>query len=218
MTPYFTAFVLAALATTDMAVAQGPTVPKLPACPASDLIGEGDAVKVYLFELTTTRDDEWAKSRQPQPATANFALRSELSGVLNVGADGFLFLPLLGSIKAAQLAPDALASAIGAKFKDTFGHDATVNLFISARRPIFIVGYVKNPGRYEFMQGMTLMHAVALAGGALRSTLPSDSLDEGRPKYAIARAHREGAPVQADAEALSPLCPGDLVRILRPDR
>ena len=211
-------FLFATLATSQIAFAQAPSRLQLPACPASSLIGAGDTVKVFLFERTSSRDDEWTKSRQPQPATASFALRSELSGELNVSPEGFLFLPLLGNIKASSLAPDALARAIALKFRDTFGHEATVHLSISARKPIFIVGYVKNPGRYDFLQGMTLMHAIAMAGGAHRSSLPGYRPDEDHEKYAIAREVPEGLPVQVGVEALTPLCPGDLVRILQPDR
>ena len=214
----FTGFIYAIFVSTRVAVAEIAPYPHLPDCPVLGLVGSGDTIKLYLYEQASSRDDEWRSSRQVKPVMGSFALRSELSGDLHVSADGFLFLPLLGNIRAASLAPDALARAIVEKFRDTFGHEATVHLSISARKPIFIVGYVKNPGRYDFVQGMTLMHAIAVAGGAQRVSYPIDRVEKEQEKYAIARSDLGGLLVQMDAEALTPLCPGDLARVLRPDR
>ena len=40
-----------------------------------------------------------------------------------------------------------------------------VNLQVMNYRPFFILGEVKNPGSYSFINGMTVVNAVALAGG-----------------------------------------------------
>ena len=189
--------------------------PSLAPCPSSELVGEGDTIKLFVFERIASRDEDWTKSREAQPAGSSFVLRSEVSGEMSVGADGFIFLPLLGNIKVAGASPASVSRDIGEKFKEIFGQEPRINLAIAHRKPVFVVGHVKNPGRYDYMQGMTLMHAVAVAGGVLRSVQTSRG-GEGQ-RYSIAREDREGMMEQAGADALSPLCPGDLVRIMQPD-
>ena len=198
--------------------AQASAPQRLRACAPPDLVAEGDTIKLFVFEKLTSRDEDWAKSREAKPASGSFALRSELSGEMTVGPDGFMFLPLLGNLKAAGVTPDAVSKSVGEKFREIFGHDASVNLTIFRRKPVFVVGYVKNPGRYDFMQGMTLMHAISVAGGVLRPSAPAVQAAGDAAKFFIAREDREGMVEQASAEALSPLCPGDLVRIMQPDQ
>jgi len=192
--------------------AQAPAGRRLSPCSAPGLITAGDTLKLFVFERTSSRDDDWTKSRDARPGATSFALRSDLSGDMGVGAEGFLFLPLLGAIKAAGFVPESVATTIGARFKEIFERDPMVNLTVLQRRPVFVVGYVKNPGRYDYMQGMTLMHGVAIAGGVVRPTMRPTL--EAEQKYLIARQNQEGVMEQAEAEALTPLCPGDLVRIV----
>ena len=37
------------------------------------------------------------------------------------------------------------------------------------RQPVYVLGPVKNPGAYKYAPGMTVLHAVALAGGLDRA-------------------------------------------------
>ena len=40
-----------------------------------------------------------------------------------------------------------------------------MNIVDVARQPIYVVGKVKNSGSFDYTPGMTVLHAIALAGG-----------------------------------------------------
>jgi protein involved in polysaccharide export with SLBB domain len=71
---------------------------------------------------------------------------------------------------------------------------------VLTRRPIYVVGEVAQPGEYEYVSGMTLMNAVALAGGY---TYRAD-----RSSVRISRDH-----CVREASADSRLLPGAVIRV-----
>lgn len=105
-------------------------------------LGPGDRVRITVF-------------RQP-----------DLSGEFRLDGQGMLALPLAGEIKAGGLTTRALEQAIATRLRDA-GY--LVNPQVSAQvltyRPFYIVGEIRRPGEYEYKSGMTVVNAVALAGG-----------------------------------------------------
>ncbi len=63
-------------------------------------------------------------------------------------------------------APTELESTVaGALKKSGMLRDPTVAAEVIAYRPIFVLGEVNKPGQYPYQPGMTVVTAVAVAGG-----------------------------------------------------
>jgi polysaccharide export outer membrane protein len=91
---------------------------------------------------------------------------------------GTISLPLLGEVKARGLTPAALSREIKEAFqKQRLLVDPFVQVDIREYRPFFISGSVAQPGSYAFKPGITVRHALAMAGGfkafAIGDTAPA---------------------------------------------
>ena len=89
-----------------------------------------------------------------------------LSGEFTVGAAGTVALPLVGAIAAGALTSRELENAIEDQLREQdYFLDPDVSIQVLTHRPFYVVGEVAQPGVYEYVAGMTLANAVALAGG-----------------------------------------------------
>jgi Periplasmic protein involved in polysaccharide export len=88
-----------------------------------------------------------------------------LSGEYLIGQDGNLSLPLIGNIKAGGLTPFQLQEELAAAYKNGYLKDPKITAEVISARPFFIMGEVRNPGQYPFVSGLTVLNAVATAGG-----------------------------------------------------
>ncbi len=94
----------------------------------------------------------------------------ELSGEVLVGPDGFLRLPLIGSVMAAGLTLDELTArlekALGEYLREPRITIALKQFSPFARR-VYVLGAVKAPGAYSLPLGTasTVLDAITLAGG-----------------------------------------------------
>lgn len=138
----------------------------------STRIGRGDKVKLAFYELLKSQDDKWGVDRKhlQQPSKA-FQLRTELSNEYTVQDDGTISIPLLGVFSVDGRKSAELQRQLECSFEAFFGGSGFVNVLSVAKQPIYIVGKVKNAGSYTFTPGMTVMHAVALAGGFDKSPM-----------------------------------------------
>jgi polysaccharide export outer membrane protein len=88
-----------------------------------------------------------------------------LSGEYLISQDGKLSLPLVGNVKAAGLTVIQLQDEISAAYKNGYLKDPKVSAEVISARPFYIMGEVRNPGQYPFVAGLTVLSAVATAGG-----------------------------------------------------
>lgn len=88
-----------------------------------------------------------------------------LSRGYTVDHDGFITVPLIGTVKARGLTTRDLESSITAQLASDFVRDPQVTVDIQQNRPFFIHGEVKTAGQYPYVSGMTVETAVAIAGG-----------------------------------------------------
>jgi polysaccharide export outer membrane protein len=89
-----------------------------------------------------------------------------LTGQFGVEDSGEIAIPLLGSLHVAGLTTSQLASTIEAQLREkNLIRNPSVSTEIVAYRPIYVLGEVSKPGEYPFRPGMTVLAAVALAGG-----------------------------------------------------
>lgn len=93
-----------------------------------------------------------------------------LGGEFEVAADGTVTVPSLGAIDVSGYTADELGAEIARRLQTKLGlrdaPDASVQ--VTAYPPIYIVGNVSTPGQYDYRPGMTVVQALALAGGEQR--------------------------------------------------
>lgn len=101
---------------------------------------------------------------------------------------GKVSLPLLGDVEARGLTPAALSQNIKQAFQEQkLLVDPFVQVDIKEHRPFFISGAVAQPGSYPYKPGITVRHALAIAGGFKVVTLGNE---EPALKIADLRAER----------------------------
>ena len=91
---------------------------------------------------------------------------SEISRVVPVRPDGMISLPLVGEIKAAGLTPLQLQDQISASLKKVMSDPQVTVMVTEVRSLTFnVVGHVLKPGYYPLTRRMTVLDAIAMAGG-----------------------------------------------------
>ena len=97
---------------------------------------------------------------------------------MQIDASGRLSFPLVGVIKAAGRTPDELAEEIEDRLRGRFVRQpqVTVNLEETVSQVITVDGEVAKPGLFPVVGRMTLMRAVATAGGTDESASLQDVL------------------------------------------
>lgn len=96
----------------------------------------------------------------------NFIYNTELNTEQMIRPDGYVSLPLLGEVKAEGKTPGTLDKEINESYKDQLKQPgANVVVRSLYHRKIFIHGEVGKPGTIEMPGPMTVMEAVAMAGG-----------------------------------------------------
>lgn len=89
-----------------------------------------------------------------------------LTGEYVISSDGKISLPLVGNVSAAgetvKQFQDLLVSTY---LNGGYLKDPKITAEVVSARPFFILGEVKIPGQYPCLNGMTVMNAVATAGG-----------------------------------------------------
>ena len=97
----------------------------------------------------------------------------DLSGEFVVDDAGFVRLPLIGQIAAAGRTVRQLEGDIASKLGAQYLKDPRVSIEVVNYRPFYIIGEVNKPGEYPFVAGMSVMNAVAMAGGSV-SMMPEE--------------------------------------------
>ena len=78
---------------------------------------------------------------------------------------GTISYPFLGEVKASGLTIGGLEDLITRELKGDYLINPRVSVRILEYRKFFVNGQVKSPGGYPYQPGMTVRHAVSLAGG-----------------------------------------------------
>ena len=97
-----------------------------------------------------------------------FWKEKELSAEVVVRPDGKISLPMLNDVRAVGLTPEQLAKVIeqaATKFVRDGG--ATVMVKEVRSRKVYVIGEVSRPGTFQLASEMTVLQAIAEAGGFL---------------------------------------------------
>lgn len=91
--------------------------------------------------------------------------QEDLSGEFQVDGEGRVSLPLVGNVQLGDLTIREAEAAIADKLQPDYLRNPRVSVQVVNYRPFYILGEVKQPGGYPYVDGMTVVQAVALAGG-----------------------------------------------------
>jgi len=151
----------------------------------------------------------------PEDATIDYAVGTgdklrvivfgepDLSGEFDVSGSGNVALPLIGQVRARDLTLSQFEDAIEAKFREGYLNNPRVSVEVLNYRPFYIYGEVENSGQYPYTNGMTVLNAVAVAGGyTYRANQTSVYITRG-----------EGDEVEYPASTSVKVLPGDVVRV-----
>ncbi|AWI82721.1 hypothetical protein CEW88_02990 [Alloyangia pacifica] len=94
--------------------------------------------------------------------------KPEMSGNFQVRADGQIAMHLLGPIDVAGLTMRQVEERIETEARERFSSRESVVVDMLEYRDVFVLGAVDTPGAYEFRPGLTVMKAIAMAGGIER--------------------------------------------------
>jgi polysaccharide export outer membrane protein len=127
----------------------------------------------------------------------------DLSGEFSISSIGTISMPLIGEVQAAGKTLSDIRSTITQKLSDGYMKNPKVSIEVQGYRPFFIVGEVLKPGSYNYVNGMRVINAVALAGGY---TYRADKTDI-RLRHAAAGSQEEHAQEDTTVQ------PGDVITI-----
>lgn len=123
------------------AVAADDAAPSGEAAPPMYTLGTGDQLRITVYG------------------------EEKLTGQYTVGSDGTVAMPLIGNVNANGQTVLQLQTAIAAALSHGFVRDPHVSVEMLNYRPFFILGEVNKPAQYPYVEQMTVMQAVATAGG-----------------------------------------------------
>jgi polysaccharide export outer membrane protein len=104
-------------------------------------LGVGDRLKIIVFE---------------EPS---------LSGEFVVGATGTISLALIGEVNVIDRSITEVERSLEASFSQGFLRNPRVAVEVASYRPFFILGEVNAPGQYPYLNGLTVLNAIATAQG-----------------------------------------------------
>ena len=138
----------------------------------------------------------------------------DLNGTMTVAQDGRINVSLLGSVRAAGLTLAQLDDSLTTRYSSYFRNfDLAVVLVESSARNVYVLGQVRNPGRFAFGSGDRVVHSLVLAGGLMETARENSIILMRRDPEGTDHAYRlDFARLH---QALAPkdiyLQPGDLV-------
>lgn len=132
---------------------------------------------------------------------------NSLSGDFTLDPSGNIYLPLVGNVSASGMTAKTLARRIEELLrKDNYLQDPKVAVEVQTFRPFYVLGEVRSPGEFPYTTGMTVLSAIARAGGydyrAREGEVVLVRVVDGEQKdyRAVERA---------------PILPGDIIRVLQ---
>jgi protein involved in polysaccharide export with SLBB domain len=120
-----------------------------PSAPSEYVLGPGDKLRLTVYGET------------------------DLSGEFTIDGSGYARLPLIGQTRAAGYTARQLEQVIAANLSRGYMKSPRVSVDISTYRPFYVIGAVNRPGQYPYVEHMSAMNAIALAGGFNPSAVES---------------------------------------------
>lgn len=109
--------------------------------PADYVLGTGDMLRITVFG------------------------QENLSGEYKVEPSGVIAFPLLQQVNAAGFTAREVETDIADRLDPEYIIAPRVSIEVLNYRNMYILGEVQQPGKYEYVPNMTVLQAIALAGG-----------------------------------------------------
>jgi protein involved in polysaccharide export with SLBB domain len=91
--------------------------------------------------------------------------QADLTGEYTLDGNGRFTMHLIGKVKAVGLTPTELENLLVSKLKPDYLVNPRVSVRMQNFRPFYIMGEVRGPGSYAYVDGMTYLTAIVIAGG-----------------------------------------------------
>lgn len=89
----------------------------------------------------------------------------DMSGEFEVDGSGYISMPLIREIQVSGLTLRQAEQVIVSKLLEGFLKEPQVSVEVLNYRPFYILGEVKKPGSYSYVNGIAILNAVAMAEG-----------------------------------------------------
>ncbi|HLO78611.1 MAG TPA: polysaccharide biosynthesis/export family protein [Magnetospirillum sp.] len=131
---------------------------------------------------------------------------NNLSGEFVVDPSGNVAIPLVGTVPAKGATSKAMAQRVADQLvRSGYMRDPKIAVEIITFRPFYVLGEVKQPGEFQYSIGMTVLSAVARAGGYDYRA---------REGEVILGRVVNGKQAEYRADERTPILPGDIVRVV----
>jgi polysaccharide export outer membrane protein len=154
--------------------------PAIAANPGEYKLGTGDKLRIIVFG------------------------EMDLSGEYTVDSIGFIRLPLVGEVTAAGNTVAEIERQIVSVLREGYLRDPRVSVEVLTFRPFYIIGEVMMPGQYPYTSDMSVLNAVAMAGGYTYRANQS---------RVFIRRNGDTAEQAAPADQTTKIGPGDIIRV-----
>lgn len=93
--------------------------------------------------------------------------QKELSGLYSVSSEGTIKFPLVGEVDIVGKTPQQVENELRRRLADGFLVDPQVSILVTEynSKKVSVIGQVKRPGKLRYAEGMTVIDAIAQAGG-----------------------------------------------------
>ncbi len=151
-----------------------------PSLPPAYTLGSGDQLRIIVFG------------------------EENLSGEFFIDGAGMVSLPLVGEVPAAGKTVAAFRAELESRLSDGYLNDPRVSAEVLNYRPFYILGEVEESGEYPYTDGLTVMNAVARAGGFTYRA---------NTRVVFLKRAETNAEVELPLTATLRVMPGDTIRI-----
>lgn len=143
-------------------------------------VGSGDVLKLVVFN------------------------QEDLNGEYTIDGAGNISVPLIGTVAVKNLTLEELDKKIKGVLSPDFLLNPKLSIQVLNYRPFYILGEVEKPASYPYVNGMTYLTAVAIAGGFTY-----------RAKENIVYVIHGNDPSQKEVETRmdEQVMPGDIIRV-----
>jgi polysaccharide export outer membrane protein len=125
-----------------------------------------------------------------------------LSGEFQVASTGDVNLPQIGGVPAEGRTVSELEDSAEEKLREGYLKSPNVTIEVLNFRPFYILGEVNAPGSYPYVNGMTILNAIALGGGFTY-----------RASQDTVLLKRAGSESEISVSVDTPVLPGDVVTV-----
>jgi len=132
---------------------------------------------IFLFLGLFASTPTWAQNEAPAANDVSYRLgpgdklqidvfnQADLTGEYTLDGNGHFTMHLIGQVDAVGKTPTELEALLISKLKPDYLVNPRISVRVQSYRPFYIIGEVKSPSSYAYVNGMTYLTAVAIAGG-----------------------------------------------------